>query len=134
MAALTYLDTNCLIAYADAEPQRRAKFMALLSDPQRAFMYSSFTTLETLALALHYQKPQRAWFFRFYLNLCAYHSDNLVEIMREAHRLAEKYGVVGLDACHLAAAIVGQAEEFYTFEKPTKPLFRTREIKVYSLL
>jgi len=39
-----------------------------------------------------------------------------------------------MDACHLAAASVGQAEEFYTFEKLTKPMFRTKEIKVFSLL
>jgi hypothetical protein len=134
MSSLTYLDTNCLIAYADSEPYRRTKVMALLSAPSKAFMYSTFTTLETLALALHYRKPQRAWFFRYYINLCTHYSDNLPEIMLEAHRQAEKYGIVGIDACHLAAAIVGQAKEFDTFEKPTKPIFRSKEIKVISLL
>ena len=134
MPVLTYLDTNCLIAYADAEVLRQTQVVALLNEPNRAFMYSPFTTLETLALALHYRKPQRAWFFRYYLNLCTHHSDNLAEIMREAHRQAENYGIVGVDACHLAAAIVGQADEFYTFEKPTKPMFRSKEIKVISLL
>jgi hypothetical protein len=39
-----------------------------------------------------------------------------------------------MDACHIAAAIVGLADEFYTFEKPTKPMFRTKEVKVISLL
>lgn len=134
MPIRTYLDTNCLIAYADAEVLRQAKVVTLLNDPNRAFMYSSFTTLETLALALHYRKPQRAWFFRYYINLCMHHSENVTEILHEAHRQAEKYGIVGIDACHIAAAIVGQADEFYTFEKPTKPMFRTKEIKVISLL
>ena len=134
MPIRTYLDTNCLIAYADAEVLRQTKVVALLNEPSRVFMYSSFTTLETLALALHYRKPQRAWFFRYYINLCTHHSDHVTEILHEAHRQAEKYGIVGIDACHIAAAIVGQAEEFYTFEKPTKPMFRTKEIKVISLV
>lgn len=97
-------------------------------------MDSPFISLETLALAIHYRKPQRAWVFRRYINLCSFHSNNLDEILREAHRQSERYGIVGMDACHLAAAIVGQADEFYTFEKPTKPLFRSKEIKVISLL
>ena len=48
MAIITYLDANCLIAIADAEPQRRGKVLALLSDTRRSFIYSPFTTLETL--------------------------------------------------------------------------------------
>ncbi len=54
--------------------------------------------------------------------------------MDEAHRQAERYGITGIDACHIAAAVVGIADEFYTFEKLTKPMFRTKEIKVTSLL
>ena len=134
MATITYLDANCLIALADAEPGRQQKVVKLLRDTQRAFMCSPFTSLETLPLALHYRKPVRAGIFRWYLNHCAFVSDNYLLIMNEAHRQAEKYGIVGIDACHIAAAIVGQADEFYTFEKPTKPMFRTKDIKVISLL
>jgi predicted nucleic acid-binding protein len=134
MAILTYLDSNCLIAVADAEPQRAGKVFALLRDRQRSFIYSPYTTLETLSLAIHYQKPAREQFFRRYLNHCAFISDNLTEILNEAHRQAEKYGIVGIDACHIAAAIVGSADEFYTFEKATKPMFRAKELKVFSLL
>jgi hypothetical protein len=54
--------------------------------------------------------------------------------MDEARRQAEKYGIVGIDTCHIAAAIVGLANEFYTFEKATKPMFRTKDLKVVSLL
>jgi predicted nucleic acid-binding protein len=134
MALVTYLDSNCLVAVADAERGRREKALVLMNDSQRVFIYSPFTRLETLSLAMHYRKPARAAIFRWYLNRCAFISDNLTEIMNEAQRQAEKYGIAGIDACHIAAAIVGQANEFYTFEKPTKPMFRTKEIKVFSLL
>lgn len=134
MALVTYLDANCLIAVADAEEARAEKVFALLDDPQRAFVDSAFIALETLALAIHHRQKKRAQFFRFYSNVCSHYSDNLPAIMYEACRQAERYGIVGIDACHIAAAIVGLADEFYTFEKPTKPMFRTREIKVISLL
>lgn len=133
MALRTYLDANCLIAVADAEPQRSGLITALLAEQGRVFIYSPFFTLETLSLAIHYHKPAREFVFRQYINLCAYSSDKLTEILHEAHRQAEKYGIIGLDACHLAAAIVASTDEFYTFEKPTKPMFRTKEIKVISL-
>jgi predicted nucleic acid-binding protein len=134
MAIVTYLDTSCLIALADAEPRRKEKVFDLLDDSQRVFVYSAFTTLETLPLAIHYQNKRRERFFRLYINLCARFSDNLPAIIDETHRQAERCGIVGLDACHIAAAIVGLADEFYTFEKATKPMFRTKGIKVISLL
>jgi hypothetical protein len=134
MAIITYLDTNCLIALADAEPQRKEKVFDLLDDPQRVFVYSSFTALETLSLAIYYRNRAREQVFRLYMYRCAHFSDSLHAIMDEARRQAERYGIVGLDACHIAAAIVGLADEFYTFEKPTKPMFRTKEVKVISLL
>lgn len=134
MARVAYLDTNCLIAVADGEAGRADKVIALLGDKRRLFIYSQFITLETLSLALHYRKPLRAQFFRGYFNRCTHFSNNLPEILNEAQRQSERYGIAGIDACHIAAAIVGAADEFYTFEKPTKPMFRTREIKVISLL
>lgn len=134
MTTLTYLDSSCLIAIADGEAHRAFKVLSLLSDPQRKFIYSSFVSLETLSLAIHYRNQDRIKSFREYLNYCSTISSNLPEIMNEAQRQAEKYGVVGIDACHIAAAIVGAADEFYTFEKPTKPMFRSKEIRVISLL
>lgn len=134
MAIMTYLDTNCLIALADAEPQRKQKVFDLLNDPQRVFVYSSFFTLETLSLAIHYKNKKRQQVFRVYINLCAHFSNNLPAIMNEAYRQSERYGIVGIDACHIAAAVVVLAEEFYTFEKPTRPMFRTKDLKVISLL
>jgi predicted nucleic acid-binding protein len=134
MAIITYLDTNCLIAVADAEALRSEQVFELLDDLQRSFMLSPFTTLETLPLAMHYRNKRRERFFRSYINFCAHFSSNLPAIMNEAHRQAERHGIVGIDACHIAAAIVGLANEFYTSEKPTKPMFRTKEIKVISLL
>jgi len=41
--------------------------------------------------------------------------------------------LAGPDALQLAAAIRQGVEEFYTSEKPGRPMFRVNEIKVISL-
>lgn len=130
---LTYLDSSCLIAAADFEIDRNLKVHDLRREPHRNFFYSSFVTLETLSQAIHYGNKSREHFFRYYFNQCLAISDNLIEILNEARRQSEKYGIVGINACHIAA-VIGSADEFCTFEKPTKPVFRTKEIKVISLL
>jgi hypothetical protein len=105
----------------------------MINDKQRSFVYSPFITLETLSLAVHYGKKVKEQFYRQYINQCVLVSDNLSAIIQEAQRQAEKYGIASIDACHIAAAVVVSADEFCTFEKPTKPMFRTQEIKVVSL-
>jgi hypothetical protein len=95
MAIVTYLDTSCLIAVADAERQRADRVFDLLDDPQRAFVHSAFTTLETLPLAIHYRNKRREQFFRLYINLCAHFSNNLPAIMDEANRQATDVSLEG---------------------------------------
>jgi predicted nucleic acid-binding protein len=50
-----------------------------------------------------------------------------------AQKLAEKYGLAAVDALHLSAALRSGAEEFYTSERPGKPMFRVKELRVISL-
>ncbi len=51
-------------------------------------------------------------------------------VVSRAVALAREYGVKPLDALHLAAAIIGQADRFVTTEGSTSPILRVREIKV----
>ena len=51
----------------------------------------------------------------------------------EAEALAVRYGLAGPDALQLSAAIRQDVQEFYTSEKPGKPMFRVKEVKVLSL-
>ena len=51
----------------------------------------------------------------------------------EAQRLAQRYGLAVVDALHIAAALRLGAREFYTSEKPGKPMFRMKELKMISL-
>ena len=56
-----------------------------------------------------------------------------VEVGNEAETLAARYGLAGPDALQIAAAIRQGVAEFYTSEKPGKPMFRVKELKIISL-
>jgi predicted nucleic acid-binding protein len=47
--------------------------------------------------------------------------------------IAGKYGIAGMDALHIAAALSIGAEEFITTEKKTKPMFRVTELQMISI-
>jgi hypothetical protein len=47
---------------------------------------------------------------------------------------ALKHGIPVVDALHVAAANLAKCNYFLTTESPTKPLFRTKLIKVVSIL
>ena len=55
------------------------------------------------------------------------------ELGREAEALAAQYGLAGPDSLQIAAALRHKVGEFYTTEKPTKPMFRVKGLKVISL-
>jgi predicted nucleic acid-binding protein len=47
--------------------------------------------------------------------------------------LAAEYDVTGLDAFHVALAEAGHATEFITTERPTKPIFRAKQVGPVNL-
>ena len=48
----------------------------------------------------------------------------------QAHQEAVRCGLAAMDALHLAAAFLLKADEFFTTEKPVKPIYRTTLVKV----
>ena len=46
---------------------------------------------------------------------------------------AETYGLAGMDALHVAAALAANASELFTTEKPSKPIYRVQGLVVRSL-
>ena len=49
------------------------------------------------------------------------------QVIDEAARV---YSIRAMDAAHITAAKVAHCDEFITTEKPTKPLFKVRGIRV----
>ena len=57
-------------------------------------------------------------------------SKDLEAIVNVGLHLAETYNTSPLDSLHLAAAILLQADEFVTAEKPGRPMYLVRDLNV----
>ncbi|MBE7502520.1 MAG: PIN domain-containing protein [Verrucomicrobiales bacterium] len=107
--------------------------LSILSDDTREFVTSQLVRLELLPKPRFERRPMEV---RFYENHFAetVACEPLSEALgREAEALAARYGLSGADALHVAAAIRQGAGEFYTSERPGKPVFRVKELRVISL-
>jgi hypothetical protein len=109
----TFLDSGVLL-----HAWRGATFsgvaMQIIDDDRREFFSAQMVRLELLPKA-QFEKRRKE------------------DLGSEAEELAARYGLAGPDALQLAAAIRQGVEEFYTSEKPGKPMFRVKETKVISL-
>ncbi len=128
----TFLDSGVLIAAWKIDTLKDAA-RSIMADDRREFFSSQMVRLELLP------KPRfekRRTEVRFYEN----HFAELVrseplsrELAEEAEILASRYGLSAADALQIAAAIRQGVQEFWTTEKPGKPMFRVMEVKVLSL-
>ena len=59
--------------------------------------------------------------------------DDVESIVQLAVVEAERCGLAAMDALHVAAAYLGEAEVLYTLERPEKPMFRTSLVRVVAV-
>lgn len=53
--------------------------------------------------------------------------------MVEAAKAGESFGLNGMDALHIAAALLSQCDEFVTAERPTSPFSRVKGLSIVSI-
>jgi predicted nucleic acid-binding protein len=129
----TFLDSGVLIAAARANTERSTKALQILTDSHREFASSPFIQLETQPKAIYNQQQLEAEFYETFFNGVTHWALDLAKITHNARQLAQTYGLAGMDALHIAAALSINADEFVTTEKPTKPMYRVKEILVVSI-
>ncbi len=129
---MTYLDSGVLLA-AWRSAELRPAALRILEDPGRQFATSQLAKLELLPKPVFEKRPIERAFYRAYFEEAVATRPLDEQLGQEAQSLAEKYGLAAVDALHLSAALRAGAEEFYTCEKPGKPMFRVKELKVISL-
>jgi predicted nucleic acid-binding protein len=128
----TFLDSGVLLKAWRGE-ELAAQALAVLSDDHREFFSAQMVRLELLPkLRFEKRDAEIAFYESFFASAKAIEPLS-AELGREAELLATRYGLSGPDALQIAAALRHRVQEFYTTEKPTKPLFRVRELKVISL-
>lgn len=125
---LTYLDANVLIYAARGMEVRAARALAFIDDPSMQFAASVFLELELLPNS----REQQSRFYKAYLDRVAVWATDFETITEIARREGLAHGIAAMDALHLAAgASVGA--RLVTFEKRSKPLFRSRVTEIISL-
>ncbi|MBI3421880.1 MAG: nuclease [Acidobacteria bacterium] len=96
--------------------------MGILADTTREFVATKFLLLEVLAIPTKYRLTRELNFYNRFFNNVAIWVDE-ASLIQPALTLACQYGIGGMDALHLAAAIAAKAD-FISAEKPTKPFYQ----------
>ena len=131
----SFPDSGVLIdAARAANPERAKAALYYLDDPKRTYLTSPFVRLETLPKADYTGRIQELTFYEDFFR------DPGVEWCRDWNRLetvaeeeARRHGLGALDALHVAAAHLLQADELVTTERPHKPVHRSRLVHVVYL-
>ena len=107
--------------------------MQIIDDESREFFTSQMVRLELLPKPRFEKRDSEVAFYENHCRDCSFTEPLSKELGVEAEKLATRYGLAGPDALQLAAAVRHNVAEFYTSERPGKPMFRVKELKVISL-
>jgi predicted nucleic acid-binding protein len=130
---LTYVDTSVLIAVARGDDATHGRALAVLDDADRVFASSVFVELEAVPkAAFHGRSAEVAIYEAFFAAVTEWARD-VEDVVRRARAEARLHGLSALDALHIGAASSVGAAELLTAERPEKPIFRTKSVKVVTI-
>lgn len=129
----TFIDSGVLILAARGTQSDSETALNVLSDPEREFVSSLFIRLEIIPKAIYYKKQQEVEFYEAFFKTVVLWESDINGLLQNTHQIACTYGLAGLDALHIAAAISLNADEFITTEKPTKPMYRVPNLHFISI-
>jgi hypothetical protein len=128
----TYLDTGVLIDAASGKGARAEAALSILDDRARVFLSCPFLDLELLPQAILNKSHKEQEFLETYLGGTE-RAEDLDAILRVAFREASRCAVSGMDALHVAAAHLLNADEIITTEKASKPIHKNTLVPVVYL-
>src|SRR6185295_5701260 len=109
---LTFIDSSVLIAAWRGNLSLRIRALTVLSDAQREFISSPFIQLEVRPKAIFHKNQTEVAFYDAFFSSVTQWFDQYKNLMAEAERVGEKFGLNGMDAIHIAAALLSRADEF----------------------
>ena len=133
MAIRTFLDTGILIAAYRGVPHLREAALSILNDKRRAFIGSPFLELEVMPKALYHRNTSEIEFYRTFFAGIQISITDVARIVEIATEESERSGLAAMDALHIAAAYLGEAEVLLTTESPLKSIHRTSLVRVESI-
>ena len=121
-----FLDTNVLFLGARGLSEKAGQ---LLMRADLHFVTSEYVRLEVLPKPVFFQyRAEIATYERFFARATLVPSTQ--ELRDLAQKEAQRWGLGGMDALHIAAASLGGAACFITGEKESKPLYRSTLLPV----
>lgn len=131
---VTFLDANVLIAATSTDSPHALAASQVILDPNREFVGNDFLILETLPKkAFHGFKMATAFLQDFFANGCRLWIETDADLLRDAIDEATRNDLSAIDSIHIVAAAAAKADELITLEKRTKPIYRSRLVKVKHL-
>ncbi len=130
---LTYVDSGVLIFAAKGTTEAAALALPFLQDPTREFVTSEYVRLEVLPKPTYFRNEIEVEFYNTFFRLNTRTIPTSVALLEFAMEEACRTGLSALDAIHIACAVFGGAEEIVTSERVTRPMHRTRLVRVVSI-
>jgi hypothetical protein len=130
---LTYLDSDVLRAAFEGNQDISSAAWKILNDPSRSFASSVFLELELLPKPCFFKEIRERRFFEVFFASVDVRVEASEQLARLALEEAKRIGAAAIDALHLVSAAQAGAMELITGELESKPLFRSRIVKVVSL-
>ncbi|MDR0563321.1 MAG: PIN domain-containing protein [Azoarcus sp.] len=132
MAKRTYLDSGVLLAAFKGGEGVFQCAMQILDDPDRILLVSDAVWLEIMPKPLYEKQHEETEFYETVFEKAERLSWEISTLDRAAE-VAKEYGIAAMDAIHIAYALDAYAAELVTTEKPGKPMFRIKDVKVCSI-
>lgn len=129
----SFIDSSILLAGWRGAANLRIKALTILSDPHRQFISSKFVRLEVRPKAVFHKNTNEISFYDAFFENVGVWSDDAAQTIEKAILVAETHGLNGMDALHIAAAIIAGADEFVTAERSNSPLSRVKQLKIISI-
>jgi predicted nucleic acid-binding protein len=131
---IAYLDSNVLINAMGNDYFVATRALTVIEDPNRQLIMSDYVWLEVFP-QLFVNKQQDQLLFAGKIWERSAIVESTPAIIAYAKEIAKNYGLSAMDALHIACAKSCNADEFITFEKPSKPFFNIpkEELRIISL-
>lgn len=133
MAVRTYIDSGVLISALRGEEEISTVAISFLNDPLREYVTSDYVKIELLPKCIFHKNLEEQQFYEEFFNSSTTHVPNSDALLELAIEEGGKTGISGIDAIHVACAIVAEAQELITAERASKSIHRANGIRVISI-
>lgn len=124
----TFLDAGVLITAMAAQHRDSLKALNLFNDPHRVFASSIYVQLEVLPKTIYFNHRQQLITYRKYFERVKYWPRSPERILSAGFRYAQQFGLNGMDALHVAAAVMTKCDELITTEAPSSSIHRANKL------